>query len=333
MCSSCVADLEALGQRLVDALTDRERVLLVREAAAEQRELVAAEARRQVLRARGRLQALADGREQAVADLVAERVVDVLEAVEVQEEHRDRAGALVLVRALERLVQRGQVEPPVGETGERVVHRAVPQGPREEADEHAGGERRADREHPARDLLLPDAALHDEDEAERDAHQRGLPERLAQREERERVDGGPEVEEDVGAAVLVVGEDRTGDDDRRGGDRRLEHEHGQPVEPDDQHDADEIGADGHDDDAGLRGLRAVRELQPDDRERRPGEEQEGERPRDQRAVVGGVLRCRIDGTADPQPRCEPVGNRDVPSVALKGPLGHQGRIGRGEDVP
>ena len=122
-----LADHESGGERLVEAPADRERVLLVVDVAAEQGELVAAEPGRQVVRARRRLQALGDRLQQAVADLVPERVVDVLEAVEVEEQHRDRPGALVLAGALQRLVERRQVEAAVGQPGQRVVQRAVPQ--------------------------------------------------------------------------------------------------------------------------------------------------------------------------------------------------------------
>ena len=62
----------------------------------------------------------------------------------------------------------------------------------------------------------------------------------------------------------------------------------------------------------------------------PGEEQERQRARDQRAVLGGVLR-RADRTARPTPAALRA-NREsglVPPVALEGPFGHRVRIGRG----
>ena len=61
----------------------------------------------------------------------------------------------------------------------------------------------------------------------------------------------------------------------------------------------------------------------------PGEEQERQRARDQRAIVGGVLGRGVHGAADAEPSCEPIGNRELPPVALKGPLSHRVRIGPG----
>ncbi len=66
----------------------------------QQRELVAAEARQRVLLARRGLQARGDVLEQQVAGGMAERVVDVLEAVEVEEEERHvPAGAAARTRS------------------------------------------------------------------------------------------------------------------------------------------------------------------------------------------------------------------------------------------
>ena len=58
------------------------------------RELVAAQPGDDVLRAHGMPQPAGDGDEQRVADGVAERVVDDLEVVDVDEQHAERAGAV-----------------------------------------------------------------------------------------------------------------------------------------------------------------------------------------------------------------------------------------------
>jgi hypothetical protein len=57
--------------------------------------------------------------EQLVARLVAERVVDALEAVDVDEQRRD--GRLVALRAQERLLDTVEDQRAVGQAGERVV--------------------------------------------------------------------------------------------------------------------------------------------------------------------------------------------------------------------
>ena len=55
-------------------------------------ELVAAEAARKPVRARGRAQRFSDGLDDGVAGLVADEVVDVLEAVEVDEQDQSEGG-------------------------------------------------------------------------------------------------------------------------------------------------------------------------------------------------------------------------------------------------
>ena len=72
--------------RLADLPRDLGGVLLGADARDEQRELVAAEARDRVALADVLLDPLGDLAQQLVADRVAERVVDDLEAVEVEEE-------------------------------------------------------------------------------------------------------------------------------------------------------------------------------------------------------------------------------------------------------
>ena len=72
---------------------------------------------------RAELRRMADVDEQAVAGLVAERVVDDLEAVEVEEEDGD--AALAPARAPQRLAEAVEEQRAVGQPGERVVQRAV----------------------------------------------------------------------------------------------------------------------------------------------------------------------------------------------------------------
>ena len=67
----------------------------------------------------GALQARGGGLEQAVAGGVAERVVDVLEAVEVEEQHRD--ARVLPARAHDRARQALRQQRAVGQAGEGVV--------------------------------------------------------------------------------------------------------------------------------------------------------------------------------------------------------------------
>ena len=66
----------------------RQRVLLAAQVLAQQHELVAAEARRRVARPQHAAQPLGDRQQELVAGRVARAVVDDLEVVEVEEEHR-----------------------------------------------------------------------------------------------------------------------------------------------------------------------------------------------------------------------------------------------------
>ena len=83
----------------------------------EHGELVAAEARDHVLLAHGAHEPGRDAAQQLVADRVAERVVDALEVVEVDEHHGD----LVRAARLERLAHALGEQRAVGEPGQRIV--------------------------------------------------------------------------------------------------------------------------------------------------------------------------------------------------------------------
>ena len=88
-CSRSAQD-EGPGERLGDPLGDPGRAALAADVLGQDRELVAAEAGDRVARAQRLLEPRGDRREQLVAGRVAEAVVDELELVEVEEEHRDR---------------------------------------------------------------------------------------------------------------------------------------------------------------------------------------------------------------------------------------------------
>jgi hypothetical protein len=108
-------DLERLGDGFQQLARDRaERGGLV-EVLDDDHELVAAEPREEVGVAQRAAERRADGLQELVADPVAERVVHVLEAVEVDEQHADAAAAALRVRdrLREALVQQHPVGSPV----------------------------------------------------------------------------------------------------------------------------------------------------------------------------------------------------------------------------
>ena len=84
-------------------------------------ELVAADARDEVVAAHAGAQARGDHLQQRVADVVAERVVHLLEVVEVEEQQR--RGLLVAPRVRHRLARALGEHRAVGQPGERVVVR------------------------------------------------------------------------------------------------------------------------------------------------------------------------------------------------------------------
>jgi hypothetical protein len=85
----------------------------------QQQELVAAQAGDGVGGAQQRGQAFADELEQRVARAVAQRVVDVLEVVEIEVQHRHAAFAAA--RGGRRLLEAVAREPALGQAGQRVV--------------------------------------------------------------------------------------------------------------------------------------------------------------------------------------------------------------------
>ena len=102
-------------------IASRGGLLVAGDGGREDRERVAAEVRERVERADGAGEALRDLDEHAVAELVPEHLVDLVEAVEVEQ---DEGEAAAVDRAVELLAQRAAV----GQAGQRVVQLEVAAG-------------------------------------------------------------------------------------------------------------------------------------------------------------------------------------------------------------
>ena len=107
-------DVPVLPDRVDQRGRDRLRALEIG-VGEDRRELVTADARQDVVRAQGRAQRVTDAHDQLVARRMAEGVVDVLEAVEV--EHHQRRLPPLQAEALELLLE----APTVDQAGARVV--------------------------------------------------------------------------------------------------------------------------------------------------------------------------------------------------------------------
>ena len=112
-----------MRERAHEPLRDAQRVRLVADALAQHGELVAAEAGDHVVRAQHGAQARADRPQQLVAGVVAERVVEHLQVVDVEEEQGEAAA--LGVGARDRLAEALHQQRAVREAGERVVQRVV----------------------------------------------------------------------------------------------------------------------------------------------------------------------------------------------------------------
>ena len=112
-------EMEGVLHELEHALDHSHGRIVVRRILDEDRELVAAEARDRVGRAHRGLHALRRVDQQHVALRVAERVVDGLEVVEIEEDHGDRAR--VPAREHERVRHAIEKERAIRQPGERVV--------------------------------------------------------------------------------------------------------------------------------------------------------------------------------------------------------------------
>ena len=145
-----------------DALGDGDRLGLGLDLAADD-ELVAAEPRDGVRAADDVLQAAAERDQQLVAGLVAERVVDRLELVDVEQQHRDVA--LRALRAGERLADAVVEERAVRQAGQRVVERLVADARLALVAVERGGEEVGHRLQPVRVVLAERAdarRVHDD---------------------------------------------------------------------------------------------------------------------------------------------------------------------------
>ena len=118
-----VVDRDRHRDRVEQPLGDLDRTALAGQALAQHGELVSAHARERVARRDQRLQAPGELGEQLVAALVAERVVDDLEAIDVEHEHGD--GAAVARGERERVVDAVDEQDAVRQPGQRVVQRTV----------------------------------------------------------------------------------------------------------------------------------------------------------------------------------------------------------------
>ena len=107
------------------ALRDRHHLLAVVADRGDHREFVAAEAGHQIVAAQRMRQPQRDVADQLVADVMAERVVDVLEVVEVDVEHGRRRGAVA--HLVDHRFQPFAEEDAVGQAAQRVVHGQMPQ--------------------------------------------------------------------------------------------------------------------------------------------------------------------------------------------------------------
>ena len=118
-----VADHEGLADDADDPLAEAAHVGLAFRADLDDREFVAADARDGVGLAHQAAQPIADLGDQPVAGIVAERVVDLLEAVEIEHQQRDLlAGAAI---AGQRLIEPVLEQGAIGEPGELIVQRLM----------------------------------------------------------------------------------------------------------------------------------------------------------------------------------------------------------------
>jgi hypothetical protein len=118
--------LQCAGERLVDVAHAGGGRLGRVGAGGQENEFIAAEARDDILRPRQGAQAPRQLDQQGVAHVMAVRVVDLLEVVDVEEDER-AAGPSRAVVIRERALEGDEQRRAVGEAGERVVLRLMPQ--------------------------------------------------------------------------------------------------------------------------------------------------------------------------------------------------------------
>ena len=118
-----VLDVVGLRERLDHALGEGRHSIAVGRVADHHGELVSAEPAAHLVVARQLLEPLRDLRQQLVADLVAERIVDRLEAVEV--DHQECTARAPLLGVPETVLERFGDHQPIGQSGQRIVPRKV----------------------------------------------------------------------------------------------------------------------------------------------------------------------------------------------------------------
>jgi hypothetical protein len=118
-----LVDRDRVMEALDESFGDRDRRRVVRDVAHQDAELVSTEAGHQVFVPERPGEARTDGGEQLVPHMVAERVVDLLEVVEVHQHHGEAAA--VRRRVLDRVPELHPEQEPVGQTGQMVVERLV----------------------------------------------------------------------------------------------------------------------------------------------------------------------------------------------------------------
>ena len=129
------------------------RLVRIVEVVEQQRELVAAHPSDGVAGPQRRLQPPADGHQQPVAGEVAERVVDELEAIEVEKKDRTPSLAHAPPSAPQAPLEAVEKKRAVGKPGERVVQRVVLE--RHELLQRPLGHQRPRRAHGLLDALDP----------------------------------------------------------------------------------------------------------------------------------------------------------------------------------
>jgi hypothetical protein len=122
----CPVDFDRARESLSQPMCDSAHVVGLAQVTQDHRELVSTQARRSVVLEHVGVQANCDLAEHEVALVMAERVVDMLEPVEVDHEDGNRisSGPRSIQRDVERFFERFAV----GETGEMVEARGPPQG-------------------------------------------------------------------------------------------------------------------------------------------------------------------------------------------------------------
>ena len=168
-----------VGERRDEAFGDREHVLGSRQIGHDQRELVAADPRDMLGRAGAALQPGRDLHQEFVACLTAEPVVDLLEAIEIEQQHGEfLAGARQPAqRAVERLVE--------GDAVRQMRQRILPHRPLrlvlgddatpelEGIDEHAAQQHRAVNQHEDGHQQIDEIAVAAEADGDADEDRRG----------------------------------------------------------------------------------------------------------------------------------------------------------------